>query len=76
MAEKKKPFIDKEACAGCSVCVESCPMDCLQIEGPKFHGDIHTVAYLVNEEQCIGCGICAKTCPIWAITMRGGKENE
>lgn len=70
MSEKKKPFIDADACAGCSVCVENCPMDCLKIEGPKYHGDIHTIAYLAKKELCIGCGICANSCPIRAITMK------
>ena len=67
----KKPVIDKVACAGCSVCVENCPKDCLELEGPKFHGDIHTVAQLVfhKEDACIGCGICGSVCPIGAISF-------
>ena len=71
MNEKKKPWIDETTCAGCSVCVENCPMDCLAIEAPKFHGDIHTIAYLIEGSNCIGCGICAKVCPIRAITIKG-----
>lgn len=70
MPETKRPMIDRTACAGCSVCVEHCPFDCLKIEAPKFHGDIDTIAYLYLEKQCIGCGICARVCPIRAITMR------
>lgn len=71
MNEKKKPWIDATTCAGCSVCVENCPMDCLEIEAPKFHGDITTIASLKEGSTCIGCGICAKVCPIRAITMKG-----
>ena len=71
MKKKKMPYINKETCAGCSVCVENCPMDCLSIEEPKFHGDIHTIA-CVDETKCIGCGMCAKACPIQAIDMRDG----
>lgn len=67
--EWKKPVIDEASCAGCSVCVINCPKDCLEIEGPKFHGDIHTVAKLVGASNCIGCGICADNCPIDAIRM-------
>lgn len=70
--KKKKPQIDAQACAGCSVCVESCPMDALAIEGPKFRGDIHTAAQLTAVERCIGCGICADSCPIRAISMTEG----
>lgn len=71
MKEKKTPQIDEKTCAGCSVCVENCPVDCLMIEAPKFHGDIHTIAILAHKEACIGCGMCAKVCPIRAITMKG-----
>lgn len=71
MAVKAKATIDREICAGCSVCVEVCPFDCLVIEAPKFHGDIRTVAYLSAPEKCVGCGICAKHCPIAAIEMKG-----
>jgi len=75
MKEKQKPFIDQKTCAGCSVCIENCPMDCLKLEEPKYHGDINIIAYLANEKSCIGCGICAKVCPIYAIEMKGGSHN-
>lgn len=75
MKEKKFPFINKKTCAGCSVCVENCPMDCLKIEEPKYHGDIHTQA-IFNQKHCISCGICAKVCPIAAIEMKGVEQNE
>lgn len=71
--KRKRPQIDKTTCAGCSLCVENCPMGCLQIEPPKFHGDIHTIAVLMQPERCTGCGICAKHCPIRAIDMK--EEN-
>ena len=66
---KEIPYINEETCAGCSVCVENCPMDCIRIEPPKYHGDIHTIAR-ADQKKCIGCGICAKVCPIRAIEMR------
>lgn len=69
MKEKKIPMIDSKTCAGCSVCVENCPVDCLLIEPPKFHGDIRTIAVLAEKEACLGCGMCAKVCPIQAIIM-------
>lgn len=65
----KKPLVDRNLCVGCSLCVENCPCDCLEIEGPKFHGDINTVAVLAEETSCIGCGICSRVCPIEAIKL-------
>lgn len=67
--KKLKPQIDSKICVGCSLCVENCPMNCLRIENPKFHGDINTVAELYLENKCIGCKICQDNCPIDAITM-------
>lgn len=73
MKIKEKPWINPDTCAGCSVCVENCPMNCIQIEEPKFHGDIHTIA-CADTNKCIGCGICARVCPIEAIKMCRDKE--
>ncbi len=70
MKEKMQPRIDEKTCAGCSLCVENCPMECLKIREPVFHGDIDTIAYLAKPEDCIGCGICEKACPIAAIEMQ------
>ena len=67
--KKKYPVIDLKSCAGCSVCVENCPVNCLAIEEPKYHGDITTAAKLIKPEICLGCGICAKVCPIRAIEI-------
>ena len=67
--EWAKPVFDLDACAGCSVCVENCPANCLEISGPEFHGDIRTVAKLVRPEDCLGCGRCAKFCPVSAVAM-------
>ena len=68
-AEWKHPVVNVETCAGCSLCIENCPKNCLELTGPKFHGDIRTVATLARPDDCIGCGICSKVCPIIAITM-------
>lgn len=75
MKIKEKPYIDPDTCAGCSVCVENCPVDCLKIEEPKYRGDIHTVA-VCDTDQCIGCGVCSNVCPIRAIEMRRGRKAE
>ncbi len=67
MKNKQKPVIYKSICAGCSLCVENCPADCLGIEDAEFHGDIRTAAVLKNPDACTGCGLCGKACPIDAI---------
>lgn len=68
------PSVNTAACVGCSLCVEACPKSCLEIGGPAFHEDIHTVAELKRPESCIGCGLCEKRCPIGAIVMKTNEE--
>ena len=69
MMEKKIPCIDIEECAGCSVCAENCPNDCLAIKKPDFNGDINNYVEMVDKDRCIGCGICERVCPIGAIHL-------
>ena len=66
---KKKPYIDSKQCVGCSLCIETCMQECLELSKPKFHGDINTYAILARPEKCMGCGLCVKACPIKIITM-------
>ena len=84
--EKLLPYIDVITCAGCSVCIENCPKNCLELTKPGHKGDIRTIAQQKDAKACIGCGICAKVCPIGAVTMtrpgttpdhisKGGKGN-
>jgi formate hydrogenlyase subunit 6/NADH:ubiquinone oxidoreductase subunit I len=65
----KKPRVDTIVCAGCSLCIENCPENCLELSKPHFRGDIHTFAKLARPDDCIGCGICARSCPVAAIDM-------
>lgn len=64
-----KPYIDSEKCVGCSLCIENCPQDCIELSKPKFQGDIHIYAFLCRANECISCGLCAKACPIKIIKI-------
>ena len=67
--KKEKPYINILTCAGCSLCVEECPANCLAIEDAEYQGDIETRAHLTDPDKCIGCKLCAKACPVDAITF-------
>lgn len=50
-------------CKGCSLCVKSCPVGILHLNG---QGKIATGSEDVAE-KCIFCGLCEARCPDFAI---------
>lgn len=67
--EWEKAVIDPELCYGCSLCIINCHFDCIAISEPKFHGDIHTYAFVQDPKKCVGCGLCVKACPVDAVWL-------
>ncbi|MBD3194989.1 MAG: 4Fe-4S dicluster domain-containing protein [Candidatus Lokiarchaeota archaeon] len=53
-------LVDEEICTGCSVCVDSCNIEAIQICDNKSR---------INLGKCIGCGICITKCPENAIKL-------
>ncbi len=47
------------ACTGCEVCLEFCPVDCID-DAPTSAPA--TPPIHIRVEECIGCEICAKVC--------------
>jgi len=52
----------KESCAGCDVCVDFCPVDCIDDAPPGECPEEMTPPIRIREEECIGCQVCAKVC--------------
>ncbi|MFO7797190.1 MAG: indolepyruvate ferredoxin oxidoreductase subunit alpha [Promethearchaeati archaeon] len=48
------PWIDKEKCDGCEICIEECPADAISMIEGKAEIDMII---------CIRCGTCHKVCP-------------
>lgn len=52
--------VDKEKCTGCGECVESCPLDAIEMDGDLAK---------VDEDTCSDCGACVDVCPVEAISV-------
>jgi NAD-dependent dihydropyrimidine dehydrogenase PreA subunit len=61
--KKKPPFIAvvvEGRCTGCQVCIEFCPVDCIQ-EGEVRPG-VPMPPVAIRLDECIGCLHCARAC--------------
>ncbi|MCD6309866.1 MAG: 4Fe-4S binding protein [Candidatus Eremiobacteraeota bacterium] len=52
------PWISKNECVGCGICVEECPVNAISMSDDKA---------IINMSICIHCGICHGVCPEEAV---------
>ncbi len=52
------PWVDKEKCAGCNICVDNCPVGAISMKDGKAEIDM---------DKCIRCGKCHEICPQNAV---------
>ncbi len=52
--------VDAENCTGCESCVESCPLEVIEMKDDVA---------VVDPETCSDCGTCVDACPVEAISM-------
>jgi ferredoxin len=52
------PWIDKDKCAGCKICVKECPVNAISMKEGKAEIDM---------EKCIRCGKCHEVCSQKAV---------
>ncbi|MBI4529260.1 MAG: ferredoxin family protein [Deltaproteobacteria bacterium] len=59
------PYVDvnRSACAGCGLCIETCPTDVLRL-------DKESKAFMAYPEDCQGCFVCQWDCAYEAIRVR------
>lgn len=53
--------IQEKLCKGCSICVDFCPTDVLEMKG--------SVVAVRNLEACTRCQLCDLRCPDFAIQV-------
>ena len=52
--------VDESKCVGCGACIESCPVEALEMDGSVVK---------VDEDKCIDCGACVGACPVEALEL-------
>jgi len=61
------PWIDKDKCVGCGICVDECPVDTISIENEKAEIDM---------TKCIHCGTCHSVCQEDAVRHDSEKAQD
>jgi ferredoxin len=59
-------LVEKDACSGCGICADRCPVDAVSIQDDKA---------AVNRKLCLGCGVCTRFCPTKACKLETRPEK-
>ena len=63
----EKAFVIADLCDGCSVCVKTCPLNAITMEGGKAK---------IDPFLCNGCGACIPACPKEAIDFKNSTTGQ
>ena len=58
---KSVAIIDEQACIGCTLCIQACPVDAIVGAAKQMH--------TIVARQCTGCELCLPPCPVDCISM-------
>jgi 2-oxoglutarate ferredoxin oxidoreductase subunit delta len=60
--------IDADSCKGCSLCIDFCPQDVIELVRELNRLGYHA-ARAVRLDDCSGCQACALMCPEGGVTI-------
>ncbi len=64
---KQVAVIDENTCIGCTLCIQSCPVDAIVGAAKQMH--------TIIAQQCTGCELCLPPCPVECIHLEVIGEN-
>jgi 2-oxoglutarate ferredoxin oxidoreductase subunit delta len=64
-----KVTFDPEACKGCALCVDACPVKILELDPGHINAKGYHPAHCKDDAKCTGCASCARMCPDVVITV-------
>ncbi len=64
---KAVAVIDDNTCIGCTLCIQTCPVDAIVGAAKQLH--------VIIAGQCTGCELCLPPCPVDCIHMEVVKED-
>lgn len=68
MKPKFKFTIDIQKCKGCSLCLDKCKNECLELTNKVNEKGLLYIA-IKDKAKCNGCGLCAIVCPDCAMEI-------
>lgn len=61
-----KPFINRDKCIGCKLCIENCNFNAIILTNGKAQ---------INTQKCAGCAMCIAVCPHEAASIPWGSSS-
>jgi NADH-quinone oxidoreductase subunit I len=62
-------------CTACTMCVKTCPVDCISLESVRGADKKMVLAsYDINIGRCMFCGLCVEVCPPKSLKHTSGYE--
>lgn len=63
-----KPRINPDLCTACGLCIQACPVSCLEFDRPHKK-DKTLYPFLASAQDCLACGFCVDICPVDAVFL-------